>query len=120
MSTCEVRLFVPKSCFTAYVSGMTVMDETKVCELRQLYPLSDPVIFNYVKSGKHLSYRTTYEIKYQKYYKSFGRQLPIFDNKNNILLYWRNSFYAWLQYANLCNVTNQLVNTASGHTFFIK
>jgi hypothetical protein len=27
MSTCEVRLFVPKGGFTAYVSGMTVADE---------------------------------------------------------------------------------------------
>jgi hypothetical protein len=27
MSTCEVKLFVPKGCFTAYVSGMTVVDE---------------------------------------------------------------------------------------------
>jgi hypothetical protein len=27
MSTCEVRLFVLKGCFTAYVSGMTVVDE---------------------------------------------------------------------------------------------
>jgi 5-formaminoimidazole-4-carboxamide-1-beta-D-ribofuranosyl 5'-monophosphate synthetase len=27
MSTREVRLFVPKGCFTAYVSGMTVVDE---------------------------------------------------------------------------------------------
>jgi hypothetical protein len=27
MSTCEVRLFVPKGYFTAYVSGMTVVDE---------------------------------------------------------------------------------------------
>jgi hypothetical protein len=27
MSTCEVRLFVPKGCFTAYVSELTVVDE---------------------------------------------------------------------------------------------
>jgi hypothetical protein len=27
MSTCEVRLFVLKGCFTAYVSGLTVVDE---------------------------------------------------------------------------------------------
>jgi hypothetical protein len=27
MSTSEVKLFVPKGCFTAYVSGMTVVDE---------------------------------------------------------------------------------------------
>jgi hypothetical protein len=27
MSTCEVRLFVPKGYFTAYVSGMTIVDE---------------------------------------------------------------------------------------------
>jgi hypothetical protein len=27
MSTCEVRLFVPKGCFTAYLTGMTVVDE---------------------------------------------------------------------------------------------
>jgi hypothetical protein len=27
MSTCEVRLFLPKGCFRAYVSGMTVVDE---------------------------------------------------------------------------------------------
>jgi hypothetical protein len=27
MLTCEMRLFVPKGCFTAYVSGMAVVDE---------------------------------------------------------------------------------------------
>jgi hypothetical protein len=27
MSTYQVRLFVPKGCFTAYVSGMTVVDD---------------------------------------------------------------------------------------------
>jgi hypothetical protein len=27
MLTCEVRLFIPKGCFTEYVSGMTVVDE---------------------------------------------------------------------------------------------
>jgi hypothetical protein len=27
MSRCEVRLFVPKGCFRAHVSGMTVVDE---------------------------------------------------------------------------------------------
>jgi hypothetical protein len=27
IETCEVRLLVSKGCFTAYMSGMTVMDE---------------------------------------------------------------------------------------------
>jgi hypothetical protein len=27
MLTCEIRLFVPKECFTAYVSGITFVDE---------------------------------------------------------------------------------------------
>jgi HD superfamily phosphohydrolase YqeK len=27
MSTCKVRLFDPKGCFTVYVRGMTVVDE---------------------------------------------------------------------------------------------
>jgi hypothetical protein len=51
MSTCEVRLFVPKGYFTAYVSGMTVVDEIFVrhctldTHLEKREQLKSPFIF---------------------------------------------------------------------------
>jgi hypothetical protein len=36
MSTCEVRLFIPKGCFRAYVSGMTVVGEILLSDIKKL------------------------------------------------------------------------------------
>jgi hypothetical protein len=58
MSTCGVRLLLPKGCFTAHVSGVKVVDETFCPPLYLPLILSDRkgvfvFLFSYLSRGRH-------------------------------------------------------------------